>query len=261
MDHFNLHPKLVPAFNALLRGAGRIVVFSGAGASAESGIATFRDKPHSLWQRFRPEELASPDGFRRNPAAVWGWYEWRRAQVLQAQPNAGHLAIALWQQQGREIGIITQNVDDLHERAGSTNVVHLHGSIFKARCFDCGEAVASPELAADAHLEPRETEPPRCPHCNGLARPGVVWFGENLPEQAWAAAEDLCRKADLLICLGTSALVHPAAGLPKLAAKQGALIAQVNPQPTDHDELADFILRGTAGEIMPRIVAAAMADT
>ncbi|RFB81167.1 SIR2 family NAD-dependent protein deacylase [Methylovirgula sp. 4M-Z18] len=257
MDTFDLHPDLVPAFHAILRKARRIVVFTGAGASAESGIPTFRDAQVGLWHRFRPQDLATPEGFLRDPALVYGWYEWRRAKVAAAEPNAGHRAIAAWAQT-RDVTVITQNVDDLHERAGSSRVIHLHGSIFAARCFDCGAAYKLPPPSVDAAGTGEAMDPPRCAACNGLIRPGVVWFNENLPQREWAKAEELCRTADLLLCIGTSGLVYPAAGLPQVAAQAGAPIAQINPEATDLDALADFNIRGTAGKIMPRLVAAAM---
>ncbi len=254
MDRFDLHPDLVPAFHALLQKARRIVVFTGAGVSAESGIPTFRDVQVGLWQRFRPQDLATPEGFLRNPALVYGWYEWRRAKVAAAAPNAAHRAIAEWGRT-RDIAVITQNVDDLHERAGSTKVVHLHGSIFRARCFDCMAPYELPPPHAADNGD--AMEPPRCAQCGGMIRPGVVWFNEYLPQAEWQEAESRCKAADLLICIGTSGLVHPAAGLPKTAAQNGALIAQINPAPSDLDTLADFNIRGTAGDIMPRILAAA----
>jgi NAD-dependent deacetylase len=253
MDTFGLPEPLAIALHALLKRAEKIVVFTGAGASAESGIATFRDARVGLWERFNPEELATPRAFRKNPSLVWGWYEWRRTQVSLAKPNAGHLAIAQWER-SRDVTVVTQNVDDLHERAGSHRVVHLHGSIFKARCFDCGMPYDLPPASASTNLGGNPIDPPLCSHCSGLIRPGVVWFEEAMSENEWRDAEDLCKQADILICVGTSALVYPAAHLPQLASENGAAIVQVNPNWTEHDSLAEFIIRGTAAEIMPRIV-------
>jgi NAD-dependent deacetylase len=252
MDAFGLPEPLAVALHASLKSAETIVVFTGAGASAESGLATFRDAQVGLWRRFNPEDLATPRAFRKNPALVWGWCEWRRAQVSLAEPNAGHLAIAHWAH-SREVTVVTQNVDDLHERAGSRRVVHLHGSIFRARCFDCGAPYDLPSASASTHLGGEPIDPPRCSHCGGMIRPGVVWFEEAMPEKEWREAEELCKRADVLICVGTSALVYPAAHLPQLAARRGAAIIQVNPNSTEHDSLAEFVIRGTAGDIMPRI--------
>ena len=237
-----------------LAGAARIVVFSGAGASAQSGIATFRDGETGLWTRYRPEQLATPNAYLADPALVWGRYQWRRRQVAAAQPNAGHLAVARWGR-SREVSVVTQNVDDLHERAGSEDVTHLHGEIAKARCFDCGAPYPLTEVSeAPTAADGLSVEPPTCFACGGRVRPGVVWFGEPLPQAEWAAAKARCRRADLLICLGTSAVVRPASSLPELAWRHGATIVQVNPNPTEHDEMTEFVIRGTSADVMPRLV-------
>jgi NAD-dependent deacetylase len=258
MDTFGLPGPLVAAFHALLRTPKKIVILSGAGASAESGIPTFRDAQVGLWERFKAEDLATPQAFQRNPGLVWGWYEWRRILVAHAKPNAGHLAITQWQQ-SRDLTIVTQNVDDLHERAGSGHVIHLHGSLFAARCFDCGRAYELPPVDPSMSAGGKEIDPPHCSHCGGLIRPGVVWFEENLPQEEWGQTEQHCKQTNLLFCIRTSALVYPAASLPQLASKHGATIIQVNPNPTELDSFADYVVRGAAGDIMPRIVRAALA--
>ena len=186
-----------------MRGAKHVVVFTGAGVSAESGIPTFRDSLTGLWERFDAEALATPDAFRRNPALVWGWYEWRRMQVMRAQPNAAHRAIAQLEERAARFTLITQNVDDLHDRAGSRSPLRLHGSLFAPRCIDCDEPAA---LAPQIPEEPesgRELPPPRCVRCGGMVRPGVVWFGESLPEAAIARAFEAAQSCDLLLSVGT----------------------------------------------------------
>ena len=244
----------------LLRAARRIVVLSGAGVSAESGIATFRDAQTGLWQRFRAEELATPEAFRHDPALVWGWYEWRRMQVLRAAPNPAHHAIAALAGRMPALTVVTQNVDDLHERAGSRDVVHLHGSLHAPRCSACAEPFA---LAPGIPSEPeggRRLEPPRCASCGAAVRPGVVWFGESLPQAAWLRAQRAVEDCELLLTVGTSGLVHPAAGLPALARRAGATVVVINPVPTALDVVAHHVLRGPAGEQLPALLAAAFGD-
>lgn len=236
--------------------ARKVVVFTGAGVSAESGISTFRSGNGGLWARFNPHDLATPDAFQADPAAVWGWYEWRRAHVLRARPNPAHHAIAAMQRHFADCAVVTQNVDNLHERSGSRDVVHLHGRLEQARCFACqhpfrhGDEV--PELPEDGC----EIEPPRCQRCDGYIRPGVVWFGENLPEREWLRATVLTDECDVLFCVGTSALVYPAAALPQRAMSRGATLVQVNPEPTPLDGIASFNLHGPAGEMLPALMAA-----
>ncbi|GAA0510494.1 NAD-dependent protein deacylase 1 [Paractinoplanes deccanensis] len=220
----------------LLRDARRVVVFTGAGMSAESGIPTFRDSLTGLWERYNAEDLATPEAFERDPELVWRWYEWRRAEVEKARPNPGHEAVAA-------IGgvLITQNVDDLHERAGSKDPVHLHGSLFAPRCSACERPVP----VGGGHL---------CGSCGGRARPGVVWFGEQLPAEALEKAVAAASDCDLLITVGTSGLVYPAAEIPHLAAARGAAVIQVNPQPTPLDEVAEVSLRGPAATVLPALL-------
>ncbi len=180
----------------LLREAKHVVVFTGAGVSAESGIPTFRDALSGLWSRFDPAQLATAEAFRADPSLCWGWYESRRLKVLQAKPNAAHMAIAELAKHVPRLTVVTQNVDDLHERAGSLDVIHLHGSLHSPRCIDCGnpyEAAIPPGGVSDENCR---LEPPRCGACNGHIRPGVVWFGEMLPEDAWSAGLGAAEECD-----------------------------------------------------------------
>lgn len=240
-----------------LRQARHVVVLTGAGVSAESGIPTFRDTLTGLWEHFDAEDLASRNAFKRDPDLVWGWYEWRRARVLRAQPNPAHHAIAALERLVPKLTLITQNVDDLHERAGSTDVVHLHGSLHQPKCFACGRPHTLPPGIPDEPEGGRHLAPPRCGHCGGRVRPGVVWFGEDLPDLAWKKAVAAVGACDLLFSIGTSAMVYPAANLPVQASIRGAVIVQVNPSTTSLDRLAAYNLNGPAAEIMAAVLAAA----
>jgi NAD-dependent deacetylase len=203
-----------------LQTARRVLILTGAGVSAESGIPTFRDAMIGLWERFDAEQLATLEAFREDPDLVWGWYEWRRAKSLRAEPNAAHQAIAQWGVRSPGLVVVTQNVDDLHERAGSLNVIHLHGSLHSPRCVECGRKHVLPEGVPDEPEGGRRLDPPLCAHCSSLVRPGVVWFGEGLPPSAWNEAQKAAESCDLMICAGTSALVYPAA-LAKRATRLG----------------------------------------
>lgn len=249
-----LPPQLLASISALLLAARHIVVFTGAGVSAESGIPTFRDALTGLWEKFDAEKLATPEAFRRDPALVWGWYEWRRQAVMRAQPNPAHLAIARLAAFVPRLTVITQNVDDLHERAGSTGIIHLHGSFFKPRCVACSQPHVLDPAEPDEPAGGRSLEPPRCVKCGERIRPGVVWFGEPLPEENYRQALHAVRECDVMFSIGTSAMVYPAAQLPYDAANRGAAIVQVNPTVTSLDTLASFNLHGPAGVIMDRIV-------
>lgn len=233
---------------ALGRSFERIVVFSGAGMSAESGIPTFRSGQNGLWSEFNPSELATPEAWKTNKALVWGWYEWRRGIIQRAQPNPGHLAVARLQ---KALGAtaITQNVDDLHERAGVQDVLHLHGSMFAPRCSACGRPHT---FAAEAPTEPlREIPPPVCSHCQGFVRPGVVWFGENLDVQLMGKARKLIQACDLLLVVGTSGVVYPAASLVQLAAAS-ALVIEINPEEGGHHQRV-LHWKTTAAYGLPRL--------
>jgi NAD-dependent deacetylase len=240
---------------ALLGQARRVVIFTGAGMSAESGVPTFRDALTGLWQRFDAEALATPQAFRDDPALVWGWYEWRRSTVGRARPNPGHLAVAAIEARVPDPVLVTQNVDDLHERAGSPAPIHLHGSLFAPRCATCAHPVPVPDDEEEP-AEGRRVPPPRCARCSGPVRPGVVWFGEALPEAALAAAVEAASSCEVLLTVGTSGLVYPAAEIPQVAARFGAAVIQVNPEETPLDPVADVNLRGPAARVLPALVEA-----
>ena len=253
------------AFNQALaasRLARRVVVFSGAGLSADSGIPTFRDALTGLWSRFDAQTLATPEAFVRDPDLVWGWYEWRRIKGLLALPNAGHRAVAdlaAWlarQQPAGRLQVLTQNVDDLHERAGSLDVVHLHGSLHNPRCAQCAAPHALPPGVPDEPEGGRRLAPPACTRCGGPVRPGVVWFGEALPQDAWAQAEDATHHADVLLVVGTSGLVYPAAALPMRVLNRGRPVVNINPDATAAGHAAEIRLRGSAAVVLPALVAA-----
>jgi NAD-dependent deacetylase len=229
----------------------RVTVLTGAGMSAESGVETFRDAQTGLWETFDPDELASPQAWLRQPDVVWAWYMWRHHLVKAVEPNAGHRAVADWQ--GRaDVRVVTQNIDNLHERAGSEWVAHLHGSLFEFRCSRCGvnyqgELADMPEpLAA--------LDPPACPSCGGTVRPGVVWFGEPLPDEPWQRAVEAVAGADVLLVVGTSGIVYPAAGLPAAALAQGIPVIEVNPDETPLSESATATVRGTAARALPDLL-------
>lgn len=228
-----------------MRAAQRLAVLTGAGISAESGVPTFRAAQTGLWSKFDPVQLASPAGFRRDPALVWRWYAWRRERVARAQPNAAHRALA-WAARGTvDLSLATQNVDGLHARAGSAPVLELHGNILRTKCQDeCGQTFDDP-----ADLPPGE--PPRCPHCGAWLRPDVVWFGEMLDASVLGQAERAATDCDVMLVVGTSGLVHPAAGLPRIARANGACVVIVNPQPSELDGVAEFRIRGPAARVVP----------
>ncbi len=233
----------------MLEHATSVAVLTGAGISAESGIPTFRDALTGLWEKFRPEELATPEAFEANPKLVWDWYAWRREKVVHAVPNAGHRALAAIERRCRERGVdftlVTQNVDGLHGAAGSDRVVELHGNIRRVKCFDHHHPV---ERWAEAG------EVPSCPRCGSLLRPDVVWFGEALPAEALATAMAAAHACDVFLCVGTSTVVEPAASLPFIALEAGARVIEVNPQATPLTRRATASLRGAAGEVLPLLV-------
>lgn len=217
----------------------RVVVFTGAGVSADSGIPTFRG-PGGLWRNFRPEDLATPEAFERDPALVWEWYEWRRGLIRDARPNAAHEAIARLP----DAVVVTQNVDNLHQRAGAADVIELHGNIFRVRC--------TREGTASVHTEPFPDVPPRCA-CGALLRPDVVWFGEMLPDDAVVRATSLIRKSDLLLVVGTSGVVYPAAGLVRLTR---GLSVEVNPDTENVGTSCQLTVPMTAATAIPAITEA-----
>jgi len=237
----------------LVRSARRLLVLSGAGISAESGIPTFRSGVGGLWGRHDPKTLATREGFEADPEGVWAWYAWRRAQIRLAQPHAGHVALAEYARKVPHLDVVTQNIDDLHERAGSPRVVHLHGQIALARCLQCATPYPLPEQEVSIQ-EGDRLAPPRCAACAGLIRPDVVWFGEALSHAIYAATIDLCEQCDVALVVGTSGLVQPAASLPELARRRGALVVQVNPEPTELDDSCHFNLIGPASAVLPPLL-------
>ena len=240
------HGGIPSALVSVLCGARSVAVLTGSGVSAESGVPTFRDAQTGLWARFEPQDLATPEAFERDPRLVWEWYEWRRSLVRRAEPNRGHLALAELERRVPAFTLATQNVDGLHGRAGSENVVELHGNIVRSRCSV--ERLEAEPRAGD------ESVPPLCPGCGSFLRPDVVWFGEALPEDAFVAAAEAARGCDVFLSVGTSSLVHPAASLPSEAARSGSVIVEVNPNETPLTPYADYTLRGRAGEVLPALV-------
>lgn len=230
-----------------LRQAGHIAVLTGAGISAESGVPTFRDAQTGLWARYSPEELATPQAFRRNPRLVWEWYAWRRELVTKAEPNPGHLALAqleaYFSARNGCFTLITQNVDGLHQRAGSQNVIELHGNINRTKCFE-------EEIIVET-WPPTGDVPPACPYCGGYLRPDVVWFGENLPASALVAASTAAQTCDVFMSIGASGLVQPAASLPYLALRHGAVVVEINPDETPLTAQVTYVFNGLAGQVLP----------
>ncbi|MFJ3264004.1 SIR2 family NAD-dependent protein deacylase [Pseudomonas sp. NPDC086581] len=240
-----------------LRKARHVVVFTGAGVSAESGIATFRDRLTGLWERFDAASLATAEAFRADPALVWGWYEWRRSVVHRALPNPAHLAISALAGKVPKLTLITQNVDDLHERAGSRDVTHLHGQLERPHCFQCQREPDAPLPVPNEPEAGRRVQPPACAHCGGTLRPGVVWFGESLPMDAITHAFQAAEQCDLLISVGTSGVVYPAAEIPEIAWRLRATVLHVNPAPRPLHGERDFALASAASVALPALIAAA----
>jgi NAD-dependent deacetylase len=221
------------------------VVTTGAGMSKESGIPTFRDAPNALWAQYNPEELATRAGFRKNPALVWRWYAERRAMIARAQPHAGHQALARWEGRFDAFVVLTQNIDGLHLAAGSKHVVELHGNIFRYKCFDRDHPATGPFP---------DDVPPRC-RCGSFIRPDVVWFGESLDPTHLATAYGALAACDVLLVVGTSGVVYPAAGFAEEAKQHDARVVEVNMETTPLTALADVFLRGGAREILPALEA------
>jgi len=242
---------LVPA----LAQRGGLCVLTGAGMSAESGIATFRDALTGHWARFDPMELASPEGFRANPERVWRWYAERREGVRSASPNAGHVALADFAlRHPGVLTLVTQNVDDLHQRAGNTDAIQLHGDILEDRWLDrCPRHTRGGNACDPAGATPGK--PPNCAECGNTVRPGVVWFGEALPPHVLNAAEQAADHCAVMLVVGTSGAVWPAAGLAGRARRQGAQVIIVNPANSEIDAQAHCVLRGTAAEVLPPLLA------
>lgn len=256
-----------------LDSAASVIVLTGAGISADSGVPTFRGRG-GLWKDYRPEELATPDAFARDPRLVWEWYGWRRAKVAACEPNEAHLALARWQAERAGIRIITQNVDALHAAAtrrlasgrrverprasrqrpppDADAILELHGSLFRTRCPGCGDRRESREPIAATSASTL----PRCERCGALLRPDVVWFGEPLDGRVLARSFELAEEAEACLVVGTSAAVQPAASIASAAARTGALLVEVNPEATPLSRLADWSLRGRAADVVPLLVEA-----
>jgi NAD-dependent deacetylase len=230
---------------ALLARARNIVALTGAGCSAESGVPTFRG-PGGLWRNFRPEDLATPEAFERDPRLVWEWYDWRRGLIAQASPNPGHAALAALEARGPGLTLITQNVDGLHSLAGSRSLLEIHGSLWRTRCLSCSE------IREDRETLPRAL-PPRCP-CGGLLRPDVVWFGESLPVDLVHRSIRAVDGCDLMLVVGTSSLVQPAASFADAALARGVPVVEINLDPTPLSSRATHVLQGRSGEILPRLI-------
>lgn len=238
--------KFLAEVKALLTESPPTVVLTGAGISEESGVPTFRDAQKGLWADFDPEELATPEGFQRNPKKVWEWYDRRRTLMKQVVPNPGHLALAQMERHLRDFYLLTQNIDDLHYQAGNRNIIELHGNIHRVKCF----ARQHPVKQWDAY----GPIPPPCPQCGSPLRPDVVWFGEMLNAEGLEQAFDLSRQCKLFFSIGTSGLVEPAASLPTLASQSGSILVEINVEPTPLTSLADIFIQGPAGEILPQLI-------
>ncbi len=240
----NFPPDLI----RLLCGTQKLVTLTGAGVSQESGLRTFRDAQTALWAQYKPEDLASPQAFARDPKLIWDWYAWRREAVKSVRPNAGHYALVEIEKKISEFTLITQNVDGLHRMAGNQNVLELHGNIQRVRCSAC---YAFTETWGDD-----SESVPRCAVCGGLLRPDVVWFGESLPRDQLEAAVEAARTCDVFFSIGTSGVVQPAASLAYAARNRGAVVVEINAEPTPLTPKADYFLQGKSGEILPELVQA-----
>ena len=224
--------------------ARHVCVLTGAGISAESGVPTFREAQTGLWSRYDPHQLATPEAFRRDPALVWRWYRWRRELISSVDPNAGHLALAELADLVPRMTLVTQNVDGLHQRAGSTDVIEFHGNIFVDRCFSEGIRVSAKS----------DGDVPACPQCGSPVRPGVVWFGEQIPEGCVDASFAAAADCDVFLSIGTSSQVYPAAGLAQVAAEADALVAEINPTPTEMGRELDIAIAAEAGTVLPELI-------
>jgi NAD-dependent deacetylase len=226
-----------------------VCVLTGAGVSAESGVPTFRDAQTGLWAKFRPEDLATPEAFDRDPKRIWEWYEWRRELVRRVEPNAGHRALVALERTVPRLTLVTQNVDGLHQRAGSPGVLEYHGNILRDRC-------TVEQIVAERSEDTRRTGLPRCAACGGLLRPDVVWFGEAIPAGPMTLAAAAAEDCDVFLSVGTSSLVYPAAGLAEVALRRRATLIEINPNATDLSPHADLVLAGPSGQVLPALLQA-----
>lgn len=229
-----------------LRKAERVAALTGAGVSQESGLRTFRDAQTGLWSQYKPTDLASPDAYERDPKLVWDWYAMRREKVREVEPNPGHFALVDMARHIPDFSLITQNVDNLHRKAGSPTVIELHGNLQRVRCSSCGQQAEGWNDADD--------NVPQCESCGGLLRPDVVWFGESLPRAELESAVEAARTCHVFFSIGTSGLVQPAASLAFAARNRGAVVVEINAEPTPLTEKVDFALHGKSGEILPALV-------
>lgn len=244
--------KILPDLAKAIPQNGVVTVLTGAGVSAESGIPTFREARTGLWEKYDPAELATMEAFLNNPKLVWAWYQWRRELVSKAIPNPGHLALSALEQHlnqdTEKFVLITQNVDSLHHRAGSKNIIELHGNIMREVCLDCYQKTNSPtSMSPDGEI-------PRCSNCGGLIRPDVVWFGEQLPQKSLDLAWQAARNCDIFLSVGTSAIVQPAASLPMIAYQNEAIIIEVNINQTPLSPYVDFVLQGFSSIVLPKLI-------
>jgi NAD-dependent deacetylase len=235
------------ALSSALKAARHVAVLTGAGMSAESGVPTFRDALTGMWAAFNPEDLATPEAFMRDPKMVSDWYKWRRELVESVAPNPGHFALAELAKRFEHFTLTTQNIDGLHAKAGSENVLELHGNIMRAKCFDTGKLWDGPMPGGS---------PPLHPETGGMLRPDVVWFGEMLPEDALMQSFQAARDCDVYLTIGTSAVVYPAAALPYQALEAGVTVIEINPEETAFTPHATFSLRGKSGEVLPALLEA-----
>lgn len=244
----------------ILRRYTSIVVFTGAGVSAESGIPTYLDTLPGIWSHHDPRDLETAKAFKADPALVWGWYLWRRSEVAKAFPNAAHLAIARLASPPRRVSVITQNIDDFHERAGSSDVVHLHGNLEIPKCYACHRPAEITLLEAEETPE-GPVEPPRCLRCNGRMRPAVVWYGEDLPTAAWRKATRLVKDCEVLISVGTSGRVMPAASIPQLALASRSTVVHVNTHDVSSGADNEIMLIGQATEVLSELARRILGST
>lgn len=229
-----------------LKTAKSCVVLTGAGISAESGVPTFRDPKTGIWSTFNPEELATPEGFIKNPKKVWEWYQYRRETIKGIKPNPGHYALVDLEDYYEDFWLITQNIDGLHALAGSKSILELHGNIHRNKCFEEGTIIRD--------LPVGDESPPRCPNCGGFIRPDVVWFNELLPEYELRKANEVTSRCDIFISAGTSAIVYPAADLPLIAKRSGAYVIEINVEETAISPYVDVTILGKTGTVLPRLV-------
>lgn len=242
--------KLLDHLLQRLDEARHVMVLTGAGMSAESGIPTFRDAQSGIWAKYRPEELATPGAFEANPARVWQWYEERRKKVAEASPHAGHAALVELESLVPSLCVVTQNVDGLHQLAGSGDVLELHGNIHRSKCHRTGRPISREWLSDSTR------QPPPSPYVrDGLARPDVVWFGEILPQEAMDAAMAAATRCDICLSVGTTSMVQPAASLPLIALEQGAALIEINPLETPLSLHAEQCFRGKASEVLTSVIA------